>query len=84
MKYLLLYPSEVTLFFLFVQKGQSTISWVLLCAFHFHDNGLILLGVEKLYLHKFASAAGLAFVSGNSKCKYWAFLIDKNCQKKQY
>ena len=47
MKYLLLYPSEVTLFFLFVQKSQSTISWVLLCDFHFHYNGLIPLGVEK-------------------------------------
>ena len=56
MKYLLLYPSEVTLFFLFVQKSQSTISWVLLCDFHFHYNGLIPLGVEKWHLHEFASA----------------------------
>jgi len=55
MKYLLLYPSEMTLFFLFVQKGQSTISWVLLGAFHFHDNGLTPWAL-KWHLHEFASA----------------------------
>ena len=44
-------------FVLFVcSKGQSTILWVLLCDFHFHDNGLIPLGVEKWNLHEFASA----------------------------
>ena len=83
MKYLLLYPSEVTLFFLFVQKGQSTISWVLLCAFHFHDNGLNPLGRWKMTFARICIRR-LAFVSGNSNVSIGLFWLIKTVRKKQH
>ena len=80
MKYLLLYPSEVTLFFLFVQKGQSTISWVLLCAFHFHDNGLNPLGRWKMTFARICIRR-LAFVSGNSNVNIGLFWLIQTVRK---
>ena len=80
MKYLLLYSSEMTLFFLFVQKGQSTISRVLLCAFHFHDNGLNPLGRWKMTFARICIRR-LAFVSGNLNVNIGLFWLIKTVRK---